>query len=176
MNDKRSEAAKRFHAERQELRESANTDFKISWDRPMKYNDVEMPDMLREHMSKGYPFRTFAAVIGVNTQTIYDWVKRYPEFARAKQDGEAFEFAVWEKLLMRNAISRKGNIQAIIWAQKNKFPAEYRERDNQLIINNNNQNNSPVAWDASAEEKLRELEKKYLDISKIKNKDTIDLL
>jgi hypothetical protein len=165
----------KFHTQRQELRESANLDFKVRIARPMSYND-EMCDMLREHMAKGYPFRTFAAVIGVNTQTIYDWLKKYSNFARAKQDGDALEFAIWEKLLMRNAVSRKGNINAIIWAQKNKFPNQYREKE-QTVINNNNSNNAVnIVWDSAAEEKLKELEKKSLEISMIKSKDMIDKL
>lgn len=157
-----------------QTREGADMDFKIRM-RPMVYSEA-MCDMLKEHMGKGYPFRTFAAVVGVNQQTIYDWVKRYPEFARAKQDGEAFELAIWEKLLMRNAISKKGNIQAIIWAQKNKFPAIYREREHTIINNNNSNNAVNIVWDNNAEEKLRELEKKSLELSKIKDKHLIDKL
>ena len=45
-------------------------------------------DQLIYHMSTGGCFKTFAGVLGVKRQTLYYWMKKYPDFKEAKGIGE----------------------------------------------------------------------------------------
>jgi hypothetical protein len=95
--------------------------------RPTLYRD-EYCDMLVEHMKQGKSFWTFAAVIDVAWDTLTDWTHRHPEFLAAKKRGRVFEMNWWDDLHRRCAATGEGNMTGIVWAQKNKFPAHYKER------------------------------------------------
>ena len=66
--------------------------------RPVLYKD-EYPQMLIDHMKKGFSFRSFAGVIEVNFDTIYRWLEEYPDFYDAKTIGECSQLNYDEKLL-----------------------------------------------------------------------------
>lgn len=149
---------------------------------PTKY-DESMPMALINHMAKGYSYKSFAGIIGVNLDTMYNWERLFPEWKNAKEHGKILELATWEKIHLRCAATGQGNASAIIWAQKNKFPDDYRADNNPNInINTAIQNNPAVsgttivAWGAEAEKKLKELEAKTLEISALKDDDIINLL
>jgi len=55
--------------------------------RPTDYKP-EFCDALIEHMAQGFPFEAFAPQCGIHKGTLYEWVKRYPEFAEAKKEGK----------------------------------------------------------------------------------------
>jgi DNA-binding XRE family transcriptional regulator len=57
--------------------------------RPTAYNE-EYCEMLIEHMKKGLSFESFAGVVGVANQTIYNWEKEFPEFLEAKRIGTGY--------------------------------------------------------------------------------------
>jgi transposase len=40
--------------------------------------------LLQEHLSSGYSFQSFAGIVKVGSLTLYNWVKRYPEFKAVK--------------------------------------------------------------------------------------------
>lgn len=40
-------------------------------------------------MSQGDPLVSFAAKVGVGKRTVYDWIKRHPEFAEAHEKAKA---------------------------------------------------------------------------------------
>jgi hypothetical protein len=52
--------------------------------RPSRYKK-EYCQKLIEHMSQGLSFETFAAVVDVDRDTIYEWVKVYKDFSDAKK-------------------------------------------------------------------------------------------
>lgn len=52
---------------------------------------------LIEYASKGLYWHTFAAEIKVSRRTLYDWVKKYPAFAEAKEIAEVRCEQFWEK-------------------------------------------------------------------------------
>lgn len=100
--------------------------------RPSKYKK-EFCKKLVDHMKKGFSFESFGAVRGVNTtmQTLYEWAKdeRKPEFAEAKREGELHARKFWENLLIRQAAGHiNGSNSALIFALKNKFPKEWRDK------------------------------------------------
>ena len=52
---------------------------------------------LIDYASKGHTWRTFAAEIKVSKSTLYEWVRRYPEFCEAKEIAEVKCEQFWEK-------------------------------------------------------------------------------
>lgn len=65
--------------------------------RPNDYHP-DYPKMLLDHMSQGYSFETFAAIIDVVPSTIYLWVEKYPEFSDAKRIGHIKAKLKWETI------------------------------------------------------------------------------
>ncbi len=72
--------------------------------RPTLYRP-EYDQMLIEHMNEGLSFSTFAGVVSVSSQTIYDWCKKYPTFLDAKKVGMVKSKLYWEKLGKDNIVS-----------------------------------------------------------------------
>lgn len=94
---------------------------------PTKYRK-EYCKKLIEWMSQGFSFESFAGTVDVSRQTVHDWVKANEEFLEAKRIGDSKSRIWWEKLHRRCAGTGEGNATMIVWAQKNKWPKEYRER------------------------------------------------
>jgi hypothetical protein len=159
---------KRTYAEQIEASKKPKPEY-YYFGRPTLYKP-EYCKMLVEHMAKGYSFKTFAALVPCTETAIEEWVHKYPDFAAAKKQGKALEKAVWEKILMNCAINGKGNITAIIWATKNKFPDEYKERNEAQQINvQANVNNIQIEnWSNASEDRLKQLEEKERKISNLK--------
>lgn len=44
-------------------------------------------DRLIKHMGSGFSFESFGAEVAVSKDTLYEWVKKYREFAHAKEIG-----------------------------------------------------------------------------------------
>lgn len=68
--------------------------------RPTKYKP-EHCQMLIDHMKTGYSFESFAAVINVNKDTIYEWSNSQPEFSEAKKIAFSLNLLFWEKMGMQ---------------------------------------------------------------------------
>lgn len=87
--------------------------------RPSKYK-TEYCTQLIEHMRGLNTFETFAADIGVNRDTLYQWCKEHEEFSDAKKTGTLFMRKNLENVgkgLMTGKI--KGNVAAWIFYSKN---------------------------------------------------------
>jgi len=95
--------------------------------RPTLYRE-EYCDKLIDWMAEGKSFVTFASTIPCNPDTIAEWVKVHERFSEAKKIGKILEQTWWDNLHRRCAATGEGNITAIVWAQKNKFPKSYKER------------------------------------------------
>ena len=95
--------------------------------RPTKYKP-EYCQMLIDWMREGRSFYTFATVVEVNQDTLAEWVNVHIDFSDAKKRGRDLEMKWWDDLHRRCAATGQGNITAIVWAQKNKFPKHYKER------------------------------------------------
>ena len=64
--------------------------------RPTKYKE-EYCKTLIETMTGGLSYEAAAAVIGVNTSTLYEWEKKHPEFSNAKREAFGQSRLFWEK-------------------------------------------------------------------------------
>lgn len=86
--------------------------------------------MLVKHMSQGYSFISFAAIVDVCEDTVYEWAKVHEEFSEAKKRGLVKNRLVTEKTLVDGANGRIPgfNATAAIFALKNRFPHEWRDR------------------------------------------------
>ncbi len=95
--------------------------------RPTKYKP-EYCDKLKAHLADGLSFDAFAALIGVNIDTLYEWAKVYPEFSEAKKDGESLGLLFWEKVGRAGITGKiKGfNVAGWIFTMKNRF--RWRDR------------------------------------------------
>lgn len=102
---------------------------KLKAGQPTKYKP-EYCQMLIDHMKEGYSFFTFAAVLGVNPDTVYNWVNLFPEFSEAKRTGLAASVQWWEQLWRAGAAGQIPNYNAtsVIFALKNKAPEIYKDR------------------------------------------------
>ena len=90
--------------------------------RPSSYR-AEYCEKLIEHMKTGKSFPSFGALVGVHFDTLYEWVKQFPEFSEAKKMGETHAFLFWEHLGMQGIQGQlpKFNATGWIFSMKNKF-------------------------------------------------------
>lgn len=79
------------------------------WGTPCKYKE-KYSSMLKKHLSQGYSLGSFAAKIDVTYPTLTNWAKRFPEFAHAREIGEAARLRMleWEGIKM----IKDGNVTA----------------------------------------------------------------
>lgn len=96
---------------------------------PTKYMK-EFPELLIEHMNQGFSFDSFPATVFEKTSgairfgktALYVWEKKYPEFANAKEIGQALSFNKWEKIAYDNLIAGTPfNAAVWIFNMKNRF-------------------------------------------------------
>lgn len=120
--------------------------------RPSKYKP-EYCEQLVEHMNSGLSFESFAAVIGVNRDTLYEWTKVHSEFSDAQKEGLDKSLLFWEKLGIDNIIntsesesfgegqgsskSRSLNSSVYIFNMKNRFKWKDKQPDENDQININ---------------------------------------
>jgi hypothetical protein len=89
--------------------------------RPSLYKP-EYCEMLINHMEKGFSFRSFAGVIRVNFDTVYEWEKVHKEFSDAKKIGEGLALMYDEKLLddlSKGTYGKSANTATHIFKLKN---------------------------------------------------------
>jgi len=96
--------------------------------RPTKFKP-EYCQKLIDHMKQGFSFASFTAETKVNQDTLYHWLKIYPEFADAYIEADACNRKTLEGVLLGNATGKlKGNAAAAIFIIKNRFPADWRDK------------------------------------------------
>ncbi len=117
----------------------AKREKRIGEGRPTKYKP-EYCQMLIDHMNGGYSFESFAGLIGVAKQTLYEWIDGNSEFLDAKEVGFEKSRLFWEKVgvdyIINQSSSTAGvgseskaiNSTVYIFNLKNRFPKEWRDR------------------------------------------------
>lgn len=90
--------------------------------RPTKYKK-EYCQGLIDHMSQGWGFETYAAVINVNPDTLYEWAKVHPEFSEAKKVAFVKSQMKFEQIGMAAMLGKIKNFQPSVWVftMKNRF-------------------------------------------------------
>jgi len=108
--------------------------------RPTSYKP-EYCQLLIQHMEKGYSFESFAGLVGVSKQTIYDWCEANPNFLDSKKKAFEKNRLFWEEqgidgLFSETEFDSKGkpvksrSINSTLWIfqMKNRFKEEWREK------------------------------------------------
>lgn len=107
--------------------------------RPSDYDPIYC-QMLIKHMEDGLSFECFAGVIGVCEQTLYNWLKDFPEFLESKNKGKPKSRLFWEKLGRDGAVNetikdgdsmtKTQSLNSSVWIfnMKNRFG--WRNNDN----------------------------------------------
>lgn len=88
--------------------------------RPTRYTD-EMPDALFKAMDEGKSITQFAAMIGVNRSTIYEWAEHHTEFSDALTRGKEAGEAYWETELQDMMYSKDVNAPLVKLYFANRF-------------------------------------------------------
>lgn len=91
--------------------------------RPTKYKP-EYCQMLIDHMSEGLSFESFAAIIDVNRETLYDWSRKIDEFSDAKKRAFDKSQLWWEKIGIEGLWNSKDsslNTGVYVFNMKNRF-------------------------------------------------------
>lgn len=108
------------------------------------YYKSEYCQMLIEHMSQGFSFSTFGAVVNVGRTTLYDWVDEYPEFKEAKEIAFQKAQRFFEQRLMakvagmkiKNVDQKLIDTSCLIFALKTRFHKDYSEKQQVNHTNN----------------------------------------
>ena len=95
--------------------------------RPSSY-DPGYCDAVVEFGREGLSLTGFAVKLGVSKQTVYNWMDEHPEFMDAIEKARAAAQEWWEAALRTQTMTGKGNATAAIFAMKNQFPDDYRDR------------------------------------------------
>lgn len=74
-------------------------------------------------MSQGFGFESYAAVIDVNSDTLYEWAKVHPEFSEAKKVAYDKSLRKFEQIGMAAMLGKIKGFQASVWifTMKNRF-------------------------------------------------------
>lgn len=127
--------------------------------RPSKYKP-EYCEMLITHLSKGFSYESYAAVVKVDFDTLYEWEKVHPEFSEAKKKAIPASMNAIDKILLNIALTGKGNSTAAIFLAKNRHPKFYRDRHEISV----------EKLDTISDDKLKDLAKSALEFIGLTNK------
>lgn len=94
--------------------------------RPTKYTP-EMCDLVIEYMSQGDSKVSVAAKLGINRDTLYDWVKTNPDFSDSIKRGLDLSQAWWEDLGKELVLQGQGNAAAWIYNMKSRFREDWAD-------------------------------------------------
>lgn len=97
--------------------------------RPTKY-DPAFCDLVVEMGEKGKSKTQIASGLGVLTETMTEWAKRYPEFSAALKEAEQLSQTWWENQgQLGMFLGAKGfNATAFIFQMKNRFRHDYSDK------------------------------------------------
>lgn len=101
------------------------TDTKRPVGRPSKYSPAYCEEVIA-CMGKGYSFTAFAGEIGVDKDTLYEWVKVHPEFSDAVKKARAKRLRCLEEKLLNGDTGPR--VTAMIFALKNADAEEWRDK------------------------------------------------
>jgi hypothetical protein len=92
--------------------------------RPSEYRS-EYCQAVIDYMAQGFSLTAFAGSIRVAKDTVYEWIKRHPQFSDAVARARVARVSALEAKLLR---SRKGaETSAAIFALRNADPVEWRD-------------------------------------------------
>lgn len=95
--------------------------------RPSAYKESYCQELL-DYLAEGHSIAAFAGHVGVTKCTIFEWVKKHPDFAEAHQIAKGKSLAFWEdKLIAAAKGENKGAPAVLIFGVKNRGPEYWRD-------------------------------------------------
>jgi len=88
--------------------------------RPTKYKPEYCQEII-EFMKQGFSKDAFAGHIGVSSQQIFRWKKKYKDFRTSIKKAEAACQEFWEELGIQMVLAGQGNAAVWIFNMKNRF-------------------------------------------------------
>jgi len=92
--------------------------------RPSEYRP-EYCQVVIDHMALGFSLTAFAGSVRVAKDTVYEWIKVYPQFSDAVARARAARVYALETKLLRSRIGAETS--AAIFALRNADPTEWRD-------------------------------------------------
>lgn len=99
----------------------------ITRGRPTKYR-VEMCDKVITLGEEGTTWTGIAVELKITRDTLYAWKDKHEEFSYALSRARISAQMWWEKRLRGQATDGVGSATAAIFAMKNQFPDDYKDR------------------------------------------------
>lgn len=96
--------------------------------RPSKYDAEEHCKLAVAHGTDGKTYTAIANAIGITRDTLYRWMDEHPEFSDAMKKSRELAMQWWEERMQSMALTGEGNATAMIFAMKNQFPDDYKDR------------------------------------------------
>ena len=89
---------------------------------PTKYRE-EYCQKLIDHMAKGLSYESFAAIIGVHRDTLYEWEKKHDVFSDSKKIGLGKCLLFYETIGIQGMMGKIAGFNATTWIfkMKNRF-------------------------------------------------------
>ena len=102
--------------------------------RPTVY-DPAMREKVIEVMAEGGSKLEAGAAIGLKSEgTIYEWIKKYPEFSEAVKEGELLSKVWWEKHGRTNLYNNKFNSKLWFMNMKNRSGWSDRTESTNIVV------------------------------------------
>jgi len=98
---------------------------------PTKYDPSWMLARVTDLMADGASKVEVAASLGIRGETLYQWIKEYPDFSDAIKKGEELCAAWWEKNGRVNLQNEKFN--ATLWYMNMKNRFRWADRQEQKV-------------------------------------------
>ena len=90
--------------------------------RPTLY-DPAINTKIEDWMAKGYSLESAAIKVGIGPRTVFEWLKKHPEFRQSVDSGRAKSTAFWEERLLDGATGGGGNSALIQFGLRNRSKA-----------------------------------------------------
>ena len=118
----------------------------------------DKPTLLLAAMKRGHSFQGACGEIGIGKTQAFAWVKKYPEFAKAKEKGDYYALNFLEKCAvscltgvtppsLKAMGSKKINATMAIFMMKTRFHEIYGERMRLEGEKNDDDNTITIAFD-----------------------------
>jgi hypothetical protein len=100
----------------------------------------EYCDMLIEHRGTGGTLESFAGSIGITRPTLYNWIKKYPEFKEAKEIAHMAAIHFSSEVGIRGITGKIPNFNGRLWVWNHRnlmqpiWDEEKREKARNRVI------------------------------------------
>lgn len=97
--------------------------------RPTAFRDSFHDDVI-DYARGGLSYAAIAVKLGVSRDSLYEWMRNDPDFSDTMKRAREIAMAWWEETLKGQATGTVdgGSATAAIFAMKNQFPDDYRDR------------------------------------------------